>query len=119
MPGNKFRLGLPLLVGTMFLMPSVVHAADAFTVGQKVEVREGDTWSPASILAHEGRKYQVHYADAGATDEWVTTDRIRVPGTAGSAAPKADDPAKYGGFKVGDKVEVKWGGMWRKADILK
>src|SRR4051812_42788284 len=56
-------------------------AAGTFTDGQKVQVREGDSWSAATILKREGRKYLVHYDGADASsDEWVTTDRLRLPG---------------------------------------
>lgn len=113
------------MMTVLFSMATAAFAADLYTVGQKVEVREGDTWSPASILAHEGRKYQIHYTgDNSSDDEWVTTDRIRLPGTAASNPPVTpatpDQPVdKYNGLKVDDKIEVKWGGTWRKAQIIK
>jgi hypothetical protein len=117
-----FRAGFSLLASVLLLCVSarVAHAADSYSIGQSIEVREGDTWSPATVLAQEGRKYQVHYKGAGSIDEWVTTDRMRLPGSTSPATqPAKATPPKYGGFKIGDKVEVLWGGLWRKADVLK
>src|SRR4051812_35602012 len=87
------RLAVGLTIGLVLATAGVSRAADgatpapaSFTDGQKVQVREGDTWSAATILKREGRRYLVHYdgADA-ASDEWVTTERLRLPGPAGSA----------------------------------
>src|SRR4051812_22389300 len=50
--------------------------AGVFQSGDAVEVREGDTWSAATVLKKEGRKIQIKYADGG-TEEWVTADRVR------------------------------------------
>ncbi len=67
--------------------------ATTFTDGQKIEVREGDSWSAASIVKKEGRKYLVHYDGAEATaDEWVTPDRIRAA-TARRGPHRASDCA--------------------------
>ncbi|HEX8912260.1 MAG TPA: hypothetical protein VF796_07860, partial [Humisphaera sp.] len=66
-------------------------AAGDYQPNQKVEVREGDTWSPATVVAREGRKTQIRYADG--TLEWVTGDRLRLPG----AAPAAGTPAPAAG----------------------
>jgi hypothetical protein len=87
---------------------------------QAVEVREGDEWSKATFLKREGRKLQVRYADG--TDEWVTADRLRVPGAAG-AAPADGKPgattkkAPKETFAIGAKVEVKSTAWWKPATI--
>lgn len=52
--------------------------AATFTEGQKIEVREGDVWSPATLIRREGRRYQVRYGDG--TEEWVGADRLRAAG---------------------------------------
>src|SRR5438552_758191 len=58
--------------------------------GQTIEVREGDTWSKATIVRREGRKYLVHYEGADApADEWVMPDRVRAVGATDSATPGA------------------------------
>ncbi len=92
------------------------------TDGQKVQVREGDTWSAATIVKHEGRRYFIHYDGADAsTDEWVTPDRIRMPGAAPApASGSTTKPAapKAPSWNNGQKVEVKWGGLWRQASIF-
>ncbi len=83
-------------------------AAGPLQGGQAVEVREGDSWSAATVVRREGRRYLIHYAGTDAsTDEWVGPDRVRTPGgTAGapvpaSAAPsKAADPAATAGEPV-------------------
>ena len=100
-------------------------AAPAFKPQQQVEVREGDEWSSATVLKREGRKYQIRYQDG--TEEWVTADRLRVPGRAGAApapAKGADKgkPARKGKapkeqFKVGEKVEVQSLTGWDKATV--
>lgn len=94
----------------------------AFSEGQKVEVREGDVWSQATILKKEGRRYQIHYQGDNTNNEWVTADRLRAPGTAASApasSPAKPEAAAAIPWVVGQKVEVKWGGMWFKATIVK
>ncbi len=119
-------------------------APAGFKEGQAVEVREGDTWSAATIAKREGRRYQIRYDDG--TEEWVTTDRIRAgsgaatggkPAATGTgAAGEAMKPATGAGaakpgvkpastpkakpkpaFKVGETVEAKWGGLYRKAKV--
>ncbi|HSU68130.1 MAG TPA: Tudor-knot domain-containing protein, partial [Tepidisphaeraceae bacterium] len=123
-----------VLGGVLWLFcPSLGAAESPLAEGQKVQVREGDAWSAATILKHEGRKYLIHYEGADASaDEWVTTDRIRAKGTAGApalpgspAAPMASQPAaapkpaaaKLPVFQIGQKVEYKWGGLWKKATV--
>jgi hypothetical protein len=86
----------------------------AFKEGQKVEVREGDTWSPANVVKQEGRRYLIHYEGAAAsTDEWVALDRIRLPGT-GRAEPAKVIPR----WVSGDKIEYKSGPFWGKGSIV-
>lgn len=97
---------------------SSLHAQSAtnYEPGQTVEVREGDTWSKASVAAREGRRYQIKYDDG--TQEWVTADRLRVASAAAagpSTKPAAPKPIAW---KNGDEVEVKWGGLWSKARIV-
>lgn len=63
-------------------------------VSQQLEVLEGDEWSPATVVALEGRRVMVRYADG--TDEWVGRERLRIsaggpPTVAGS--PDAARPA--------------------------
>ncbi|RZM08826.1 MAG: hypothetical protein EOP68_10785, partial [Sphingomonas sp.] len=112
--------------------PAAATAA-TYAVGQSVEVREGDTWSKAKVLAREGRRVQIEYDDG--TKEWVTADRLRTPGTAGTpapaakpadeAAPAAEEEAPkpaakkpaVNSFPIGAAVEVKWGGRWSKAKV--
>lgn len=67
--------------------------------GQAVSVREGDTWSSATLQKKEGRKYLIRYDDG--KEEWVTADRVRVDGAAGGttggaggAPATSDKPAK-------------------------
>lgn len=109
-------LCLNLIYGSAIASAQQPGAPPAFTEGQKIEVREGDTWSAATVLKHEGRRYLIHYEGAdGAADEWVTVDRMRLPGAATTApAPNAaaPKPPPKPVFAVGQKVEVKWGGSW-------
>lgn len=105
-------------------VPAAAPAATDFQPNQKVEAREGDAWSPATVLKKEGRRLQIKYDDG--TEEWVTPDRLRVPGAGGATAPKVPGagmggPAATGPaskpaakppvqFAVGAKVEVAWAG---------
>ncbi len=101
----------------------------AFEEGQKVQVREGDTWSTATIVKKEGRRFQIRYEDSK-EEEWVAADRIRPAGAdAGNPAPagadKADPAKKDAAAKPavinwpsGSKVQAKWGGLWFDATIV-
>lgn len=112
------------LLGSIWMVAAAarfVHAQPAtphFSEGQKIEVREGDTWSAATIVKQEGRKYLIHYSGADATaDEWVTTDRMRAPGaSAATTTMPAAGPRKF--FPNGLTVEVKTGPWWKKAVVV-
>ncbi|MDB5302719.1 MAG: hypothetical protein JWM97_268 [Phycisphaerales bacterium] len=128
-----------LLAATAWAAPEAKPAA-GFSEGQKVEVREGDSWSAATVVRHEGRKFLIHYDGAeAATDEWVTTDRMRAPGTPAVPAPQPGAPAPQPGapavqpaapaakpaapkplpvWNLRTAVEVKWGGQYRKATVV-
>ncbi|GEM_PF-3221926 len=133
------RLSLSLAVCVILAAQVSLGQQATYTEGQKVEVREGDTWSAATIVKKEGRKYLIRYQ--GATDEdWVTTDRIRGAGGAGSTSstpsatpgtsvapaapvdPAFDKPAGVGDaaqWKLNQKVEAKRGAAWRAATVFK
>lgn len=98
--------------------------------GDRVEVREGDVWSPAAYLRKEGRRYQVRYDDG--TEEWITADRLRAPGSApapgsggeagadsGEKTPPSPAEQKAGPrrFKRGQQVELKDHNDWKSATI--
>lgn len=110
-----------------------------YTAGQSVEAREGDVWSPATVVAREGRRVQIRYEDG--TEEWVTADRLRATGSGGEGPADAGDapvatpprgeaaggPTDAGDqperpkpfpFKPGQTVECKWGGSWFEAKIM-
>src|SRR5690348_48437 len=83
-PGKELAYDVHILIGRMemklrtfaalpvLFLASQLLAADAatFSVGDKIEVREGDTWSKAAVVAREGRKFQVQYEGADQTKEW-------------------------------------------------
>jgi hypothetical protein len=75
------------------------RAATTFTAGQAVEVRQGDSWSTATVVRREGRRYLVHCAGSDAsTDQWVGPDSIRTPGgAAGAPVPATPAPTPLGG----------------------
>jgi hypothetical protein len=130
---RRIRLTLCLVVACLALgvgsgvAIAQAAAAKPFAPDQKVEVREGDEWSPATVVKKEGRKYQIKYEDG--TDEWVTADRVRLPGAAGAKAdggagkddgepaPAAKAKAPKEQFKNGAKVEVQSLSGWDKATI--
>lgn len=122
-----------VLLSLTFAAAALGQAAQTYTDGQKIEVREGDVWSKATVVKREGRRYLIHYdgADA-ASDEWVTADRLRLPTDAAAGANKAPatKPAAGGAaaakpappaapaWRGGDKVEVKWGGTWFASTVV-
>ena len=135
-------LGATLLVGFAVAraqQASPATSAPTFKPEQAVEVREGDEWSPATVVKREGRKYQIRYADG--TEEWVAIDRIRKPGAAaaadapsakgkpaaggkrdkagapGAARPAAKPKAAKDRFEVGAKIEVQHHGRWEKGTV--
>ena len=124
-PGTVLAAFLLLLLSGVVLAQATKPAA-TYDVGQKIEVREGDTWSAATVLKKEGRKYFIQYQGADQAEEWVTTDRMRAAGnTAGGAAPTTPSPTAPGAatppvkpqpkgpvFSIGQKVEAKWGAFW-------
>lgn len=125
--GRSF-LFIPAMAVSIALFIAGPVSAATFTDGQRVEVREGDSWSPATILKHEGRRYQIHYQGGDAsTDEWVAADRLRAAGEGGASgsttAPAGGTekpaPAKENPWVVGQKVEAKYGGTWGKAVVVK
>jgi hypothetical protein len=110
-----------VVAGAFVAMGSAARAADLYTIGQRVEVREGDLWSGAVVTGHEGRQYHVHYdGSTAADDEWVTTERMRAVGSAPAAPAAVPKPtaAPTLAFSIGDAVEVKWGGLYRKARVV-
>lgn len=99
-----------------------------YEVGEAVEVREGDTWSPAKIVTKEGRRYKIRY-EGGTDEEWVASDRLRDAGGAsdnGVSAPDSvlptapeTDAGEKAAWRMGDKAEVKRGREWRPAIVMK
>lgn len=119
---NRIALGvtLSLTLGSWALAQTV------YTQGQSVEVREGDSWSAARIMAKEGRKYRVRI-DGGTDEEWVGADRLRTP-VAANQAKASPDPARTvpaGGqtelpkWTVGQLLESKRGSTWRTGRIAR
>lgn len=93
-----------------------------------VMVREGDTWSKATLVAREGRRYQIKYDDG--TLEWVTAERLQLPGAPGAATPPTTRPGAAPAsqpaaapkpplptFVIGQKVELKYHGRWEPVKV--
>jgi hypothetical protein len=75
--------------------------------GQAVSVREGDTWSSATLQKKEGRRYLIKYDDG--KEEWVTADRLRAGdagATGGAPATPSDTPAPAKGPAAGPAVSL-------------
>jgi hypothetical protein len=119
-------LALILTMTSAALAQAPAQSAKPATLeeGQKVQVREGDTWSPATIVKREGRRYQIRYEGTN-EEEWVAADRIR--GVAADApanqsdAPRKDaqpKPPAIPNWAQGSKAEVKWGGLWFEVSIV-
>ncbi|MEM6551013.1 MAG: hypothetical protein AAF750_02565 [Planctomycetota bacterium] len=92
--------------------------------GDAVEVREGDVWSPATVVKREGRRIQIRYSDG--TEEWIGKDRMRLPGQqaggGGGATDTVAPPPKPAAapprrFRMREAIEYKRGGFWRDGVI--
>ena len=122
-----------VLVMSAVLLSEQAWAQTTYEAGQAVEVREGDTWSKATLVRKEGRKYLIRY-DGATDEEWVTADRLRgkngspaagnaqsapaATGT-GDAATGAGEASKEITWKLGQSIEVKRGRDWRTATVMK
>jgi len=129
--GSGWIAGRTILCAVLLGMPGMLSAqrsAATFMEGQRVEVREGDIWSPATIIKQEGRRYQIRYEDG--TEEWVATDRLRLPGQAGQPAPasparpaRPQTPAAPGQAaepQPGQRVQAKRGSnRWEDAIVTR
>jgi hypothetical protein len=118
----------------LFVLALTAAARGAVAPGSTIEVREGDTWSKATVISTEGENVQVKYEDG--TTELVTPDRVRaVAGGAAAAgitqqtpiAPAAPGEVKNGAaagggsvaraFSVDEAIEIKRGDKWLEAHI--
>lgn len=114
---------LPLVMACLLASPIWGQTRPAeLSAGQAVQVREGDEWSPATIVKKEGRKYLIRYSGGEQTEEWVTAERIRSAGAAAASEPAGAEPAAPAKapakvWRIKDNVEVKWGGSWWPAQI--
>jgi hypothetical protein len=80
--------------------------------GDKVEVREGDSWTKVTVVKKEGRQTLIKYDDG--TEEWVGADRLRTgSGDAGAPAGRSSKAA----FVAGDQVEFKKGLRWEPGAV--
>ena len=72
-----------------FTVVLAVSAAE-YKVGDGVEGKWGNFWTPGTIAAVEGNRYKVHYTNYGdAFDAWLTADAIRPPQTGAKDTAKA------------------------------
>jgi hypothetical protein len=85
---HRLLTGICLGVLLLCSLASADSQAPAPTPGQAVSVREGDTWSSATYVKKEGRRFLIRYDDG--TQEWITADRLRA---SGDATPAGTAPA--------------------------
>ena len=120
---RRIRFGLVALILTAG--PALGQAFEP-NPGDAIEVREGDVWSSAELVGREGRRWQIRYADG--TEEWITADRLRAPGSAsgdageGPADPDTDAPEPepqpvVRRFKSRQQVEFKVHSRWQPATV--
>ncbi|HEX8323010.1 MAG TPA: hypothetical protein VF595_03775 [Tepidisphaeraceae bacterium] len=123
---QRFRLRTAILsVGLTAGLLLGQTAAPTYTKDQKVQVREGDVWSDATVVSQEGRRVKVKYEDG--SEEWAPLARVRLPGsTAPDATPEkaADAPepatpksAPAERVPASGKCEAKDGREWKPAVI--
>lgn len=58
----------------------------SWKVGDRVEALSYGTWYPAKIVEAEQARWKVNYDQFPSSDEWVNTDRLRLPGAGAAAA---------------------------------
>ncbi|HEV7300223.1 MAG TPA: hypothetical protein VGN72_12710 [Tepidisphaeraceae bacterium] len=95
---SSIRIATAACIAAAVLVQPALGQATSYEPSQQVEVREGDTWSKATVLAREGRRYAIRYDDG--TEEWVTADRVRLPGAAGAPAAAGKAPLNDDGSDV-------------------
>ncbi|MEJ7610584.1 MAG: hypothetical protein WKF88_05330 [Ferruginibacter sp.] len=88
----------------------------AIKVGDKLEGLSNGTWYAGEIKEVNAGKYKIHwngYSDSW--DEWLTTDKLRVPGQRANANQQNDTQQtgsnNTGKFKTGDRVEADKAGI--------
>jgi hypothetical protein len=109
-------------VGVFALAVGLTTAlAEAPKVGDKVEIKFGDSWVEATVTWIEGER--VRARSATGLESWFNPGEFRAAGkteTKPSDKPAAEAPAdKSGVLKLGDKVEVSFAGAWLPAKMLK
>lgn len=78
------------------------------------EVEWNGQWYQAAVLDQQGDQTLIHYVGYdNSWDEWVGPNRIRLipPG-------QQIQPIARGQWRVGDPIEVEWGGTWWPATVL-
>ncbi|EKD50851.1 MAG: hypothetical protein ACD_62C00415G0001 [uncultured bacterium] len=102
---NKYILSMVVLFVLMLGVQALGFAAEAYTVGQKIQVEWKGSWYLSTIKEVKDGKYKIHYDGwSDSWDEWVGTNRMKASGA-------SDD------FSVGNKVQVKWKGAWYPSTI--
>jgi hypothetical protein len=77
-----------------------------------IEVEWHGSWYAAQVLDQRGAHTLIHYVGYDAWwNEWVRADRLRQLG--GTPAAIA-----VGQWRVGDPIEVEWGGTWWPSVVL-
>ncbi|MBV8780913.1 MAG: hypothetical protein JO353_05900 [Phycisphaerae bacterium] len=128
------------VVALMFCAGSSAVAAD-FKVGDHVEGKWGNAWTPGTITVVQADKYRIHYTNYGdAFDAWLTPDAVRAPqpGASDTAEAKINEfnaasaKARAGGnqiaarssnnptraYQVGNPVQINSGGVWYPAKVI-
>jgi hypothetical protein len=65
-----------------FCFSCLLMAQNSYQVNDKIEGLDQGKWYKATILKTDGTRYMVHWDGYSSTyDSWLTTDKMRVPGT--------------------------------------
>ena len=80
---SRFKLWMTIALAILatFLMSGI---ASAFQAGDKVEIEYGGTWYPGNVKEAKAGQFFISYDDYDSSwDEWVESERLRIPETAG------------------------------------
>ena len=109
-----------------------VALADTPKVGDKVEIKFGDTWLEATVTWVDGNR--VRARSSTGLESWFNPGDYRQPGKpAATPDPKpdttpanppaaekpADKPAAPGALQTGEQIKVSFAGTWLPAKVLK
>lgn len=91
-------------------------------VGSSVEMYGTDgKWYKATVMEIANGQYKLRFTGYAATsDLWLKREQFRTVAAAGNNSPQPvkQEVGAGGGFTVGSKVDILWGGTWFKGSVV-